>query len=199
MKITTGLVSLLIGSSSFAANYNLDSSHGEVGFSVKHLMISNVKGNFSKFKGGFEFDAEKKELKNISVEIDTASVNTNEPKRDEHLKSPEFLDTAKFGQMTFKGEKAEFKKGKPVKVSGTLTLHGVSKPVTLDIDYGGTAVDPWGNSRVAFTASTTIKRKDFGLTWNKTLDGGGVVVGEDVKISIESEAIAEKAPEKAAK
>jgi polyisoprenoid-binding protein YceI len=193
MKLSAGIASLLIGSSAFAANYTLDSSHGEVGFSVKHLMISNVKGNFSKFKGGFEFDAAKKELKNISVEIDAASVSTNEPKRDEHLKSPEFLDTAKFGQMTFKGEKAEFKGDKPVKVSGTLTLHGVSKPVTLDIDYGGTAVDPWGNHRVAFTASTTIKRKDYGLTWNKQLDGGGVVVGDDVKINIESEAIAEKA------
>lgn len=186
------VLAMVAGMNAQAGGYKLDQSHGEVGFSVKHLMISNVKGSFKKFSGTFDYDEAKKELKNINVEIETASIDTNEPDRDKHLKSPDFFEVEKFAKMTFKGEKVEFKDGKPVKVTGTLTMHGVSKPVTLEVAMLGNAVDPWGNARIAFSASATVQRKDFGLNWNKKLDAGGVVVGEDVQIKIEGEAIAQK-------
>jgi polyisoprenoid-binding protein YceI len=175
-----------------AGTFEIDKAHSEVGFSVKHLVLFNAKGNFKTFSGTFDFDEAKGELKNVNVEIDVASVNTNEPDRDKHLVSPDFFDAAKHPKMTFKSTKVEFKDKKPVKVMGTLTMRGVTKPVTLEVDYKGSAMDPWGNTKLGFTAKAKINRKDWGVNWNKNLDKGGVAVSEEVEIVIDAQASAKK-------
>lgn len=180
---------LLMSSLSMAAAYKLDSAHTDVGFSVTHLMISKVKGRFTKFDGGFEFDEKKNELKNVEVKIETASVNTDNAKRDEHLSGDDFFQVKKFPEMSFKSDKVEAKDGKPSKVHGTLTIKGVAKPVALDVEYRGSIVDPWKNEKVGFSATTKINRKDFGLNWNQNLDKGGVAVSDEVTIVIEGEAV----------
>lgn len=187
-KIVLGLLITAAASMSFAANYTLDPAHSEVGFSVRHLMISNVKGKFNKYDGKFVFDEKTGKLSGVEVNIDPKSIDTNDDKRDEHLRSPDFFDTAKYSKITFKGDKVESKDGKPVKITGTLTMRGVTKPVTLDIDYRGTITDPWGNEKIGFGLTGKINRKDWGVSWNKALDKGGVTVGDDVAVNIEAEA-----------
>lgn len=187
-KIVLGLLVTAAASMSFAANYTLDPAHSEVGFSVRHLMISNVKGKFNKYDGKFVFDEKTGKLSGVEVNIDPKSIDTNDDKRDEHLRSPDFFDTAKYAKITFKGDKVEMKDGKPVKIAGTLTMRGVSKPVTLDIDYRGAITDAWGNEKVGFGLNGKINRKDWGVSWNKALDKGGVTVGDDVAVNIEAEA-----------
>lgn len=187
-KIVLGLLVTAAASMSFAANYTLDPAHSEVGFSVRHLMISNVKGKFNKYDGKFSYDEKSGKLSGVEVNIDPKSIDTNDDKRDEHLRSPDFFDTAKYAKITFKGDKVEAKDGKPVKITGTLTMRGVTKPVTLDIDYRGAITDAWGNEKVGFGLTGKINRKDWGVSWNKALDKGGVTVGDDVAINIEAEA-----------
>jgi len=172
-----------------AGDYKLDESHTQVGFKIKHLVISTVSGRFNKFTGGFKFDEKKGTLDSVEVIIEAASIDTNEADRDKHLKSKDFFDVAKFPSLKFVSTKVTHKENKPDSVDGNLTIHGVTKPVVLNVEFNGSATDPWGNERVAFEASTKIKRKDFGLTWNKTLDKGGVMIADDVKIEIEGEAI----------
>lgn len=175
-----------------AAIYTLDGSHTEIGFSVKHLMLSNVKGRFNKFEGSFDFDAEKQKLEKVNVTINVSSIDTNEKKRDDHLRSPDFFNVEKFEKMTFVGEKAIFKNKKPVQLIGELTIKDKTQKVTLDLDMKGAINDPFGNHRVVFSATTKINRKDFGITWNKPMDKGGVVVGDEIAISIDGEAILKK-------
>ena len=136
--------------------------------------------------GSFDYDSAKKQIKNIIVDIDVASVNTNEPDRDKHLKTSDFFDAAKFPKMTFKSEKVEFE-GKKGKATGMLTIRDKTKPVVLNFTFNG-ETEFMGTTKVAFSASTQIDRKDFGLTWNKKLDKGGVAVGDEVTISIDGEA-----------
>jgi polyisoprenoid-binding protein YceI len=171
-----------------ASSYKLDSAHTEIGFGVTHMMISKVKGRFTKFEGGFSFDEKSSDLKAVEVKIEAASITTDNQKRDEHLASDDFFAVKKFPMLTFKSEKVEMKKGKPAKVFGTLTMRGVSKPVVLDVEYRGWVVDPQGTERIGFSGSTKINRTDFGVSFNKTLDKGGVVVGNEVAIVIEGEA-----------
>lgn len=171
-----------------AAKFDLDTSHTSVSFIAPHLVISKVKGRFDQFNGSFEFDEKSSKLDGINVVIKTESVNTNEKDRDKHLRSPDFFDTAKFPEMTFKSTKVEYIKNKPSKVHGDLTIRGISKPVILNVNYGGTVTDMMGKQVVAFEASGQVNRKDFGLNWNKSLDKGGVVVGDEIKIQIEGEA-----------
>ncbi len=171
-----------------ATSYKLDESHTSVGFKVKHLVVASVKGSFNKFDGAFEFDEAKGELSKVEVNIDTASIDTNDAKRDDHLKSPDFFDASKNKKITFKGNKVEYKDKKPVKITGDLQMKGVTKPITLDVEYNGAAKDPWGNEKVGFSLKGKLNRKDWNITWNKNLDGGGVVVGEEVEITIDGEA-----------
>ena len=182
------VLTFLIATSASAAPYAIDPSHTDVGFSIKHLMISNVKGRFKKFSGTFDFDPAKNQLNNISVEIDTTTIDTNEPDRDKHLRSNDFFGVEKYPKMTFKSDKIEYSGDKPVKAIGTLKVRDKSKTVTLDLDYRGSIMDAWGNNKLAFAATTKIDRKDFGITWNKALDKGGVTVGDEVSIAIEGEA-----------
>ncbi len=171
-----------------AVVYDIDPDHSQVIFKVKHLGISNVTGQFDLFNGSYSFDEENLANSSVETEIVASSINTNKKKRDDHLKSDEFLDVEKFPSITFKSKEVKGS-GDELQIVGDLTIHGVTKEVTLDADYGGSVTDPWGNKRSAFTASTEINRKDFGMTWNKALEAGGFVVGDEVKITLEIEGI----------
>jgi polyisoprenoid-binding protein YceI len=181
--ITAVVSSLLVGSVSlFAAPYTVDVSHSSVGFKVKHMMISTVSGNFSGFSGSY--DLEKGKLKSLSGTVKTITIDTGIAKRDDHLRSADFFDAAIYPEMTFVMTSQEGKK-----VMGNLTLHGITKPVRMDIDMGGEVIDPNGNKRSGFVLSGKINRKDFGLNWSKALESGGVVVSDEVKLIIEIEGI----------
>ena len=173
-----------------ADTWQIDPAHTNVEFSVRHMMISNVKGQFQKTSGTITINGIDPTSAKIDATIDAASINTRVDKRDAHLKSPAFLDVDKYPTITFKSTKVEAAGPGKWKVTGDLTLHGVTKPVVLDVEGTGTPItDPMGNTRAGASASTKINRKDFGLTWNQPLETGGVMVGDDVAISIDVEAI----------
>jgi polyisoprenoid-binding protein YceI len=176
--------------------YVIDTSHSRVGFEIAHLMISTVEGSFKNFSGTFEYDAATNSLENSDITIQVDSIDTNEPKRDEHLKSPDFFDAKKFPTITFTHAKLEAKEGKPVLLQGTFQMHGVSKPVALRVDFKGFIKDPSGTNHMVFLLEGVLNRKDFGLTWNKTLDAGGVAMGEEVTIKIRIEATPKEASQK---
>lgn len=186
------LYTVFLSVTSWAGSYKLDESHTQVGFKIKHLMISTVSGRFNKFSGTFNFDEKKGQVTDLQVSIEASSVDTNESDRDKHLRSKDFFEVEKFPKITFVSKKTIVKSGKPQKLEGLLTIRDVQKPVVLDLDYKGTAVDPWGTERIVFEASTQINRKDFGLTWNQKLDKGGVMIADEVKIHIEGEALVQQ-------
>jgi polyisoprenoid-binding protein YceI len=169
------------------AAYDIDGSHSRVGFSVRHMMVSTVRGEFKKFTGTAFIDEKNPPASKISLEADVASIDTSEPKRDAHLKSPDFFDAAKFPKLAFASTSvARSTTGYSVK--GDLTIHGVTKPVTLDVEALSPEMkDPWGGLRRGTHARAKIDRKDFGLTWNKALETGGAVVGDDVTIDLDVE------------
>ncbi|RBQ28583.1 YceI family protein [Aliarcobacter vitoriensis] len=181
------LVSVVTSSALFAGTYDVDASHSNVGFKVKHLMISNVSGKFDDFSGKFEYDEKTKKLKSLEGKVNVSSINTEDEKRDAHLKAADFFDEANHPTLTFKLDKVE----KDV-AYGKLTIRGITKDVKLDLENNGTAVDPWGNKRVGLALSGKINRTDFGLNWNKALETGGVLVDETVKINVEVEGILAK-------
>ncbi len=170
--------------------WKIDPAHTAAGFAVKHLMISTVRGEFKGVTGTVNWDRQDITKSTVEVSIDTSTVNTGEPKRDAHLKSPDFFDVAKFPTISFKSKKVEREEGGKLKVTGDLTIRGVTKEVTLNVE-GPTAPvkDPWGNQRAALSATATVNRQDFGVKWNQTMDGGGVVVGDEVKITIDLEMV----------
>lgn len=174
-----------------ADKYKIDESHSSVGFSVKHLVITNVKGQFNDFSGTIQFD--ENDIANSSVEviIKTASIDTDDEKRDNHLRSADFFDVENHPVITFKSKKIQHMDDGYVAV-GDLTIRGVTKEVSLPFALTGPIDDPWGNKRFGAEASLTINRQDFGISWNKALDNGGVLVGDDVKINLEIEAIHSK-------
>lgn len=183
----------LLSQFSLAAKYDLDKSHTNIQFIAPHLMVSKVTGRFDKFEGAFEFDEQNMKLENVAVNIKTDSLNTNEKDRDKHLRSGDFFDVKKFPDMKFKSTKVEYDNGKPDKVHGELTIRGITKSVVLEVDYNGAVIDAMGNHVVSFEAETQVNRKDFGLNWNKALDKGGWVVGDEIKIKIDGEAKMAKA------
>lgn len=190
MNKTTILTMALAAAATLAgAEYKIDTAHSSAGFSVKHLMVSNVKGQFSKLAGVINYDDANPATATAEATIDVTTVNTNEPKRDAHLKSADFFDVEKFPSMTFKSKKAA-KGGRGLLLTGDLTLHGVTKEVTLDVEVSPEIKGMRPNTFVrGANATTKINRKDFGLTWNRALEAGGVVVGEEVQISIDIEAM----------
>jgi polyisoprenoid-binding protein YceI len=186
----TALVLFAVPALSHAATWQIDPEHSSVQFKIRHLMVSNVKGEFTRFNGVVAIDDQDISRSHVNVNIETASIDTRVAKRDEHLRSADFFDVTKYPAMTFVSKKvAKAGKGN-LKVTGDLTIHGVTREVILDVE-GPTAdvKDPWGNIRRGATATTQINRKDFGLTWNKALETGGVVVGDDVTITLEVEMI----------
>lgn len=171
------------------STYEIDSSHSSAQFSVRHLMISNVKGEFTKMTGTIVWDPDNLAASQVRVTIDANSLNTREPDRDNHLKSPDFFDTAKYPTITFESTDIR-RRNDELQVVGDLTMHGVTHGVVLDVENVTPEVrDPWGNTRVGSTATTRINRKDWGLTWNTVLETGGVMVGDEVKITLDLESV----------
>ena len=167
--------------------YKLDAAHSNIGFKVRHLGISNVRGSFQKFEGSGKFDPKTNKISDIKVKISADSIDTNEPDRDKHLRSDDFFAVAKHPEITFVGTKVEYAGNKPAKIIGDFTLRGVKKKITLEVEeWGGVAEDAWGNKKLAFEASGKIDRREYGLTWNKGLKKvGGLTVGNDVKLILE--------------
>jgi len=182
-----GLASVIASTALFAGTYNVDASHSNVGFKVKHMMISNVVGKFDTFNGSFEYDEKTKTLKSLVGEIDVNSINTENEKRDAHLKSAEFFSANEFNNIKFVLSKIDGDKA-----YGKLTMRGVTKDVTLDLENNGTIKDPYGNTRVGLALSGKINRMDYGLKYNAVLEAGGVAVDEIVKLDIQLEGILAK-------
>ncbi|MHB1936279.1 MAG: YceI family protein [Acidobacteriaceae bacterium] len=169
--------------------YAIDPAHSSVHFSVRHLMVSNVRGEFTKVSGTVQFDPEKPETSTIEATIDATSISTRDAQRDGHLKSPDFLDTEKFPTIVFRSKKVEAQPGGG-KVTGDLTIHGVTREITLDVEGPTPEIkDPWGKQRIGASATAKLSRKDFGLTWNAALETGGVMVGDKVKITLDVEVV----------
>lgn len=183
------LVCLATGRSAAAATLTIDRSHSSVGFKVKHLMVSNVRGSFRDFAGTVTYDPADPQSWKVEATIQATSIDTGEPKRDDHLRGADFFDVAKFPALAFKSTGVTAGKDGAFLLTGDLTLHGVTKPVTLTLEANGTIKDPWGNTKAGFTASGSLKRADYGLTWNKALETGGVVVGDEVTLMLEIEAV----------
>lgn len=176
-------------------SWKIDSAHSEINFTVRHMMISNVRGRFENFTGIVNFDEANPAHSTVDVEIEAASINTREGQRDAHLKSADFLDAVNFPTLTFKSKNIQVVDSNHGKIIGDLTIRGVSHEVILDTEFNGKIKNPYGKNSAGFSATTTINRKDWGLTWNVGLETGGILVGEDLKISIELEIIEEAIPE----
>lgn len=174
------------------ARYDVDMDHSTLGFSVAHMVVSKTTGRFMEATGFVEMDPEAGQFKAIEATIKTASVNTNHQKRDTHLKGGDFFDVEKYPTMTYR-MKSYQKTGDTYTAVGDLTLHGVTKEMTLVGTFNGAAKDPWGNTRAGFAATGKINRKDFGMNWSKALDSGGLVVGDEVTLQLDIECIKAKA------
>jgi polyisoprenoid-binding protein YceI len=170
-----------------AGTYVIDPSHSHIGFAVRHLMISKVKGRFASFSGTVTV-ADDPLASAVEVEIDTASIDTRDEQRDGHLRSPDFFDVAQFPTATYRSTGVRQQGGRWA-VDGELTISGVTRPVTLDLTVDGVGGDPWGGTRVGFAARAEVDREDFGLTWNQALETGGVLVGKTITVEIEAEAV----------
>lgn len=169
-----------------STKYQLDPAHSTASFSIKHMMIAKVHGGFEKMTGQLVLDSQDLSKSVVEASIEVSSINTREPQRDAHLKSPDFFDVEKFPTITFKSQKIEKAGQGELKVTGDLTLHGVTQQITLDVEGPSAEVkDPWGNTKIGASGTTKIKRKDFGLTWNAALEAGGVLVGDDVSITLD--------------
>jgi polyisoprenoid-binding protein YceI len=168
-------------------DWTIDAAHSHVEFAVRHLMISTVKGRFTDVKGSVRSDDSDPAKGDVDITIGVASIDTREPQRDAHLRSADFLDAERFPSITFRSRRIEDPRTNKFRLLGDLTIHGVTREVALDVTSEGRAKDPWGGERAGFTATTTIKRSEFGLTWNQALETGGVLVGDDVKVSIDVE------------
>ena len=176
--------------STSSTTWKIDPAHSRAEFKVKHMMISNVKGSFSGITGTLVEDTADPSLSHIDASIDIGTVNTGDEKRDEHLKSADFFHHEEHPHMTFKSTKIVKRGDEEYAVTGDFTLNGVTKPITFAVEGPSQpATDPWGNTRIGLAATTKINRKDFGLVWNAALDSGGILVGEDVHISLDVQLI----------
>ncbi len=167
----------------------IDDSHSYVGFSARHMMISTVRGQFHKVHGTVDFNENEPTLSTVNVEIETASVDTRDEKRDGHLKSPDFFDVETYPVMTFKSKRVEQTGDNTGKLTGDLTIANVTREVILNVEYNGVSTSPWGSQSAGFSGTTKISRKEWGLEWNVALETGGVLVGDEIKIDIELEII----------
>jgi polyisoprenoid-binding protein YceI len=174
-------------------SWQVDYAHSEISFSVKHMMISTVRGRFEKFSATIDFNEQDPSRSSVEVQIDAASINTREEKRDGHLKSPDFLEADKHPYITFKSKWIEKIDKKHGRIIGDLTIRGISKEVVLDVEYAGQSKSPWGHTGAGFSATAKINRTDWGLTWNQALETGGLLVSNEININIELELV--KQPE----
>lgn len=164
-------------------SYALDRSHSEIAFQVRHL-LSKVRGRFSDFDATLDYDEENPELSSVELTVKAATIDTNEPQRDAHLRSADFFDTDKYPVLTFVSRRIERRSEQLFDVHGDLTMHGVTKSIVLPVSLLGVAKDPWGHEKLAFETEATLNRKDFGLNWNAALETGGFLVGDEVKVSL---------------
>jgi polyisoprenoid-binding protein YceI len=179
----------LFSTSALASDWTIDPQHSEADFRVRHMGISYVKGSLGAVSGTVHVDESNPTKSSVLASIDVTQIDTREPKRDGHLKSPDFFDVAKYPTATFKSTKVERAGSGKLKVTGDLTMHGVTRQVVLDVDGPSDPIkDPWGNAKVAATGTTQIDRTNYGLVWNKSLDKGGVLVGNDIDVTISIEA-----------
>jgi len=173
-------------------SWKIDPAHTQVEFGVRHLMISTVKGRFPGVTGTIRLDSDEPSNSSVRVEIDASSIDTRNADRDAHIRSGDFLDVESHPTIRFESEEAGVSQDR-TRVAGILTIRGVGRPVVLEVEHLGEATDPWGSERIGFHAETRIQRKDFGLTWNQALEAGGVLVGDEVRVTLDVQAIA--APE----
>ncbi len=172
-----------------SGTYTIDSTHSRIGFVARHAMVTKVRGSFNEFEGSGHFDAENPAGSELRLTIQTASIDTRNADRDAHLKSNDFFDMETYPAITFASTAVEQVNEDNYRVTGDLTIKGVTKPVTVDFEYTGSAVDPYGNTRIGFEGKTTINRKDWGVNWNAALEAGGVLVSEKVVLEFEVSAI----------
>ncbi len=185
---------LAVSSPAATTTWQIDPAHTAAGFSVKHMMIATVRGQFKGVTGTVNWDDQDISNSIVDVTIDANTVDTGEPKRDADLKSANFFDVANYPTITFKSTKIERISAAKMKVAGNLTIHGITKPVVLDVEGPSGAIkDPYGKTRVALNATATVNRMDYGVKWNAKMDGGGIVVGDDVNINIDLEMIKKEA------
>lgn len=177
--------------------WNIDLTHSGVHFSVRHMVFAKVRGRFATWNGNLELDPDDLTQSRVTARIDASSIDTSVADRDNHLRSPDFLDVAQYPELRFESTRVERVSDERYRIHGNLTIRDVTREVVLDAEYGGKAQDPWGNQRVAFTASTSIDRGDFGLKWNQLLEAGGVLVGERIDIELEIQAIEAQATQAA--
>ena len=186
------LAASVVASTTWAADtYKIDRVHSSIQFVVRHLVVTKVKGEFNEFAGTIVYDDKHILDSSVEVTINAASIDTKESKRDDHLRSPDFLDVAKFPQIAFKSTRIE-KTGDGFAVVGNLTMHGVTKEIRIPFSIAGVITDPWGNTRLGLSAKTELDRQDYGVSWSKKMDSGGLVAGDDIEIEIEIEAVKEK-------
>jgi polyisoprenoid-binding protein YceI len=174
-------------------NWLIDSTHSGVHFVVRHLVVTKVRGRFASWQGSIQVEDGDFARASVQVSIETASIETGVADRDGHLKSPDFFDVASYPTMTFQSRSVERQSETEFQLLGDLQLHGVTRDVVLAVSFDGKANDPWGNERAAFSAKTSLKRSDFGLTWNQTLETGGLLVSDRVDIELEIQAVRQKA------
>jgi len=189
VSTTLLLFTLALAGPLAAAQYDIDVSHSTIGFQVRHMAISKTTGNFEDFTGSFSFEPGQPDTWSCEAVIQASSINTNNQKRDDHLRSDEFFDVAKFTTLSFKSTGVAMENDTEGVLKGELTIHGVTKPVEMQMEILGTVTDPWGNERAGFSASVKINRKDYGLSYNSVMEAGGLVVGDEVKITLEIEGI----------
>lgn len=174
------------------AEYEIDTAHSAAAFSVRHMMVSTVRGQFAKTTGTIQYTPGRLQEASVTATIDASTIQTNEPKRDEHLRSPDFFEVTKFPAITFQSTKWTAK-GAALEIAGNLTIHGTTRPVVLQVSPISPEVkDPWGQMRIGTTATTKINRNDFGLKWNKALEAGGLLVGDEVTITLDIQATRKK-------
>lgn len=171
------------------ALWNLDPTHSSAEFSAKHMMVTTVRGKFDTLSGTLEFDPANPTASSVNVEIDAASISTGVNDRDGHLRSADFLDVENYPKVTFKSTKIEVTGENTGRITGDLTIRNVTRPVVIETEFLGEVKDPWGNTKVAFAGETKINREDFGLVWNVALETGGVLVGKEIKIFLEAQAL----------
>ena len=169
--------------------WHIDAAHSGINFSVRHMVVSKVRGRFAVYTGKADLDDGDLTRSSVEATIDASSIDTGAPQRDAHLRSPDFFDVEKYPELRFRSTRIERLEGERYRVVGDLTIRDATREVSLDVEYGGRAKDPWGNERIGFSARTSLDRKDFGLQWNQVLETGGVLVGDRVEIELEVQAV----------
>jgi polyisoprenoid-binding protein YceI len=175
------------------ASYNVDTTHSEITFTVRHMVFAKVRGQFNTWKAALSYDAANPVASKVDVEIETASIDTREAQRDGHLRSADFFDAEKFPKITFKATRVEAGAKGHYKLTGDLTIRDVTKPITLDVEQTGSGKDPWGNERLGFSLKGSLSRGDWGLKWNQALEAGGVLVSDKVDLDVELQVVQAKA------